>query len=143
LSGYVDGVFEGGHSFVLRPLTETDLPYVLKTWTHTRPTWGKHIAKPEWDSRMARTLSWHIRDSSVEKRGLCDAEYPDWLVGFVVATWDTLDFVYVRTELRGHGLAKRLLAALPEAPVRWAWPTREGRKLGLREVSFWHLLRYI
>lgn len=130
--------------YAIRQCEAADFPYMAKTWAHTRPDWAKAIDPDEFDFFARPAIGRLLASPYVRKLCLCDPEHPSWLVAFAVGSPSVLDFIYVRTELRGHGLAKRLLEELGvyrDAAV--AWPTRDSRRLGFRRVSFFHLFRYI
>jgi hypothetical protein len=117
---------------------------MAKTWSHTRPDWAKGIDPEEFDFFARPAIGRVLASPYVRRLCLCDPDHPSWIVAFAVCGPDLLYFVYVRTELRGNGLAKKLLAELGVGPdARVAWPTRDSRRMGFRRVSFFSLFRYI
>lgn len=116
---------------VPREARPEDRGFIVSTWVRSFAEYAP------WTSR-ARTLRehWNVADRLLDAPTsrvvvLCSVAIERTLHAWACADGTTLHYVYVPPELRGHGLARRVITAALDAypetiAVTHPWPARKG-----------------
>ena len=91
---------------LIRPATDLDLPYVIRTWVLSSLTAPWLAARTHGD--VESTLALPGRQVVVAAADEC----PDVICGFAVRRQASLHYLYVRRRLRRRAIASELLKAL-------------------------------
>lgn len=100
----------------IRAHREGDMPFVVDTWRRSFADDSRlsRFDKDIYFKIMARHIKALSHEPAAQIRIACDEQDDDAIVGFACLTGPELHYVYVRggkdTTLRGHGVARTLLA---------------------------------
>lgn len=101
--------------FVVRPVAKDDWALIYSSWKKSHRGRRKErqrsaVPPVEYYHRMQRRIDACLAREGAEVIVACDADDPDFILGWACVEGDVLHYVYVRQAARGLGVARKLLA---------------------------------